>query len=70
MNLGWLCKLSAVITHVNYAKMVVTLICKYVLHNVKGMMSKHCVALEYLQLKDAALIRRGKRKRGGGFCWL
>lgn len=49
MNLGWLCKLSTVITHVNYTKMVVTLIYKYVLHNVNGMMSKHRVALEYLK---------------------
>ncbi len=49
MNLGWLCKLSTVITHVNYTKMVVTLIYKYVLHNVNGMMSKHWVALEYLK---------------------
>lgn len=29
--------------------MVVTLIYKYVLHNVNGMMSKHRVALEYLK---------------------
>ncbi len=59
MNLGWLCKLSTVITHVNYTKMVATLIYKYVLHDVNGMMSKHWLALEYLR----GLITRGKRRR-------
>lgn len=57
MNPGWLRKLSTVITHVNYTKMVAHIDPQRgFLHNVNGMMSKHCAALECM---------RGEKGRGG-----